>query len=62
MRIFQARKLLCRSFSNTLHSEPLRVCVVGSGPAGCYTAEKVSSVNFLGFVIVKFLKIDDQFA
>ncbi|MCH85078.1 NADPH:adrenodoxin oxidoreductase mitochondrial-like, partial [Trifolium medium] len=40
LRIFRARKLLCRSFSNTLHSEPLRVCVVGSGPAGCYTAEK----------------------
>ncbi|GAU23850.1 hypothetical protein TSUD_380120 [Trifolium subterraneum] len=41
MRIFRATKLLCRSFSNTLHSEPLRVCVVGSGPAGCYTAEKM---------------------
>jgi len=28
------------SFS-TLSSNPLRVCVVGTGPAGFYTAEKV---------------------
>jgi len=55
-RIFQSRKWLCRSFSNILHSEPLRVCVVGSGPAGCYTAEKVNS----GFVIVKFLKMSNE--
>ncbi|KAI5383017.1 hypothetical protein KIW84_070426 [Lathyrus oleraceus] len=40
-RISHSRKWLCRSFSNVLHSEPLRVCVVGSGPAGCYTAEKM---------------------
>ncbi|XP_004503452.1 NADPH:adrenodoxin oxidoreductase, mitochondrial [Cicer arietinum] len=41
MRILEARRWLSRSFSNILHSEPLRVCVVGSGPAGCYTAEKM---------------------
>ncbi|KAL5052634.1 hypothetical protein RYX36_033316 [Vicia faba] len=40
-RIFHSRRWLCRSFSNILHSAPLRVCVVGSGPAGCYTAEKL---------------------
>ncbi|KAH1251721.1 NADPH:adrenodoxin oxidoreductase, mitochondrial [Glycine max] len=32
-----ARRWLCRSIS----SNPLRVCVVGSGPAGFYTAEKM---------------------
>ncbi|KAK4371262.1 hypothetical protein RND71_010737 [Anisodus tanguticus] len=31
---------LCRSFS-TVSSEPLRVCIVGSGPAGFYTANKI---------------------
>ena len=41
MAIFQARTWLSRSFS-TLSSHPLRVCVVGSGPAGFYTAEKVN--------------------
>uniref|UniRef100_A0A2N9H213 NADPH:adrenodoxin oxidoreductase, mitochondrial n=1 Tax=Fagus sylvatica TaxID=28930 RepID=A0A2N9H213_FAGSY len=40
MAIFQARTMLYRSFS-TLSSHPLRVCVVGSGPAGFYTAEKM---------------------
>lgn len=30
----------CRSFS-TVSSEPLRVCIVGSGPAGFYTADKI---------------------
>ncbi|KAK4283827.1 hypothetical protein QN277_000737 [Acacia crassicarpa] len=40
MAIFQARTWLCRSFA-TLSSNPLRVCVVGSGPAGFYTAEKM---------------------
>jgi len=37
MGILGARSWLCRSIS----SSPLRVCVVGSGPAGFYTAEKV---------------------
>lgn len=41
MAIIQARTWLSRSFS-TLSSHPLRVCVVGSGPAGFYTAEKVN--------------------
>ncbi|XVF88577.1 hypothetical protein PTKIN_Ptkin19aG0061900 [Pterospermum kingtungense] len=40
MAMFGARKLLPRSFS-TLSSSPLRVCIVGSGPAGFYTAEKM---------------------
>ncbi|KAM7276195.1 hypothetical protein ACFE04_018061 [Oxalis oulophora] len=40
MSIIKARKLLTRCFS-TLSSPPLRVCVVGSGPAGFYTAEKM---------------------
>ncbi|XP_027340196.1 NADPH:adrenodoxin oxidoreductase, mitochondrial isoform X2 [Abrus precatorius] len=39
LAIFQARRWLCRSFSS-ISSNPLRVCVVGSGPAGFYTAEK----------------------
>lgn len=30
----------CRSVS-TVSSEPLRVCIVGSGPAGFYTADKI---------------------
>ncbi|KAI9128943.1 hypothetical protein K1719_000426 [Acacia pycnantha] len=38
--IFQARTWLSRSFA-TLSSNSLRVCVVGSGPAGFYTAEKM---------------------
>ncbi|KAL3835187.1 hypothetical protein ACJIZ3_009923 [Penstemon smallii] len=33
-------KLISRSFT-TLSSAPLRICVVGSGPAGFYTAEKI---------------------
>ncbi|GMQ09693.1 hypothetical protein CsSME_00052972 [Camellia sinensis var. sinensis] len=33
-------KLFSRSFAS-LSSTPLRVCVVGSGPAGFYTAEKM---------------------
>ncbi|KAJ1437973.1 Ferredoxin-NADP+ reductase, adrenodoxin-type [Sesbania bispinosa] len=40
MKILQARRCLCRSLSST-SSNPLRVCVVGSGPAGFYTAEKM---------------------
>ncbi|KAK2970961.1 hypothetical protein RJ640_027442 [Escallonia rubra] len=40
MAIYKATKLLSRSFSS-LSSRPLRVCVVGSGPAGFYTAEKM---------------------
>ncbi|KAG8639594.1 NADPH:adrenodoxin oxidoreductase, mitochondrial isoform X2 [Manihot esculenta] len=35
-----ARTWLSRSFSN-ISSHPLHVCVVGSGPAGFYTAEKM---------------------
>lgn len=34
------RKLIMRCFSS-LHSRPLHVCIVGSGPAGFYTAEKM---------------------
>ncbi|MBA0756833.1 hypothetical protein Gotri_019977 [Gossypium trilobum] len=40
MAIFRARRVLWRSFS-TISSHPLRVCIVGSGPAGFYTAEKI---------------------
>ncbi|GKV11721.1 hypothetical protein SLEP1_g22946 [Rubroshorea leprosula] len=40
MAVLQARKFLARSFSN-LSAHPLRVCIVGSGPAGFYTAEKM---------------------
>ncbi|KAH1131954.1 hypothetical protein J1N35_003332 [Gossypium stocksii] len=40
MAIFGARQVLWRSFS-TISSHPLRVCIVGSGPAGFYTAEKI---------------------
>lgn len=39
--MLKARIWLSRSFS-TVSSNPLRVCVVGSGPAGFYTAEKVN--------------------
>ncbi|WCJ42512.1 NADPH:adrenodoxin oxidoreductase mitochondrial [Euphorbia peplus] len=38
--MYQARTWLSRSISN-LSSQPLRVCVVGSGPAGFYSAEKM---------------------
>lgn len=34
------RNLIRRCFSS-LHSDPIHVCVVGSGPAGFYTAEKM---------------------
>ncbi|KAH1135876.1 hypothetical protein GLYMA_05G229400v4 [Glycine max] len=37
LELLGARRWLCRSIS----SNPLRVCVVGSGPAGFYTAEKM---------------------
>ncbi|KAJ0091088.1 hypothetical protein Patl1_13286 [Pistacia atlantica] len=37
--MYQARTLLSRSFAS-LSNYPLRVCIVGSGPAGFYTAEK----------------------
>ncbi|KAI4377099.1 hypothetical protein MLD38_014785 [Melastoma candidum] len=30
-----------RQYSDSPSAEPLRVCVVGSGPAGCYAAEKM---------------------
>ncbi|XWS26821.1 hypothetical protein CRYUN_Cryun26dG0063000 [Craigia yunnanensis] len=40
MAMFGARKFLSRSFS-TLSPYPLSVCIVGSGPAGFYTAEKI---------------------
>ncbi|KAF5956035.1 hypothetical protein HYC85_008891 [Camellia sinensis] len=40
MAISRAMKLFSRSFAS-LPSTPLRVCVVGSGPAGFYTAEKM---------------------
>ncbi|KAM1812734.1 hypothetical protein ACFX11_026644 [Malus domestica] len=40
MALFQARTWLSRTFSSVA-SQPLRVCVVGSGPAGFYTAEKM---------------------
>ncbi|KAF7813855.1 NADPH:adrenodoxin oxidoreductase, mitochondrial isoform X1 [Senna tora] len=40
MAIMQARAWLSRRLS-TVSSNPLRVCVVGSGPAGFYTAEKM---------------------
>ncbi|RYR67941.1 hypothetical protein Ahy_A03g014414 isoform B [Arachis hypogaea] len=38
--ILQARKWFSRSLSS-FSSNPLKVCVVGSGPAGFYTAEKM---------------------
>ncbi|GFP79937.1 nadph:adrenodoxin oxidoreductase mitochondrial [Phtheirospermum japonicum] len=38
-------RLISRRFS-TLSSAPLRICVVGSGPAGFYTAEKIVTNQF----------------
>ncbi|XP_060167457.1 NADPH:adrenodoxin oxidoreductase, mitochondrial isoform X3 [Lycium barbarum] len=38
-------RALRRSFS-TVSSEPLRVCIVGSGPAGFYTADKIVTNQF----------------
>ncbi|XP_022731058.1 NADPH:adrenodoxin oxidoreductase, mitochondrial isoform X2 [Durio zibethinus] len=40
MAIFGSRRFLSRSFWS-LSPHPLRVCIVGSGPAGFYTAEKM---------------------
>ncbi|KAF3457909.1 hypothetical protein FNV43_RR02570 [Rhamnella rubrinervis] len=40
MAIFRAMSRLSRAFS-TIPSHPLRVCIVGSGPAGFFTAEKM---------------------
>ncbi|KAK8523176.1 hypothetical protein V6N12_047705 [Hibiscus sabdariffa] len=44
MRTFGARQVLWRSFS-TVASHPLRVCIVGNGPAGFYTAEKILKMH-----------------
>ncbi|KAL5572632.1 hypothetical protein UlMin_022229 [Ulmus minor] len=44
MTILGASLRLSRAFS-TISSQPLRVCVVGSGPAGFYTAEKILKTN-----------------
>ncbi|GAA0161570.1 hypothetical protein LIER_17853 [Lithospermum erythrorhizon] len=41
MATFRMLKCLQRSFSKVA-CNPIRICVVGSGPAGFYTAEKVS--------------------
>ncbi|OVA20312.1 hypothetical protein BVC80_157g119 [Macleaya cordata] len=41
MAIFHGRRWFFRSFSSLSSSHPLRVCIVGSGPAGFYTAEKL---------------------
>nr|DAD26866.1 TPA_asm: hypothetical protein HUJ06_028334 [Nelumbo nucifera] len=38
--ILCAKKWFLRSFSS-ISSHPLRVCIVGSGPSGFYTAEKM---------------------
>lgn len=40
MVIFGSAKLISRAFSS-LSSNPLRICIVGSGPAGFYTADKM---------------------
>ncbi|XAR53355.1 Adrenodoxin-NADP(+) reductase [Bertholletia excelsa] len=44
MVISRVRTLFMRSFSS-LSLNPLRVCVVGSGPAGFYTAEKMLKMH-----------------
>ncbi|KAL9261143.1 NADPH:adrenodoxin oxidoreductase, mitochondrial-like protein [Drosera capensis] len=41
MAALHAAKRLLRTFSSSVASKPLRVCIVGSGPAGFYTAEKM---------------------
>ncbi|KAK1286408.1 hypothetical protein QJS10_CPB20g00662 [Acorus calamus] len=41
MSIFHAKRAIQRRFSTLSRRNPLRVCVVGSGPAGFYTAEKM---------------------
>eukprot|EP00268_Persea_americana_P038079 TRINITY_DN3773_c0_g1_i10.p1 TRINITY_DN3773_c0_g1~~TRINITY_DN3773_c0_g1_i10.p1 ORF type:complete len:195 (+),score=35.27 TRINITY_DN3773_c0_g1_i10:208-792(+) len=42
LAIFQASKwLFSRTLSSLSSSHPLHVCIVGSGPAGFYTAEKM---------------------
>ncbi|KAK1312092.1 hypothetical protein QJS10_CPA07g00793 [Acorus calamus] len=41
MSIFHAKRAIERSFSTLCRRNPLRVCVVGSGPAGFYTAERM---------------------
>ncbi|XP_057500322.1 NADPH:adrenodoxin oxidoreductase, mitochondrial-like isoform X3 [Actinidia eriantha] len=41
----RAKQLFSRSISSVA-SNPLRVCVVGSGPAGFYTAEKIVTNQF----------------
>lgn len=42
MTFFQSKKwLLCRSMSSLPSSHPLHVCVIGSGPAGFYTTDKL---------------------
>lgn len=46
--MYGAQVRFLRKISTSSSNPPLRVCIVGSGPAGCYTAEKVF---FLGFGI-----------
>lgn len=51
----QARKwLFSRSLSSVSTSHPLHVCIVGSGPAGFYTAEKVY-IHLSNFFTLFFL-------
>lgn len=49
MSMFLARRLVTRCFS----SRPLHVCIVGSGPAGFYTADKVLHSSLFYLINVK---------
>lgn len=55
----QLSRALRRCFTSTQPKDVLQVCVVGSGPAGFYTAEKVllSATNSisLGFFLKRTL-------
>lgn len=45
--LFRGWKTLTSRGFFSLNDKSLRVCVIGSGPAGFYTAEKVPTVPFL---------------
>lgn len=46
MQVLRAQKCCWRSMCGTVSSRPLHVCIVGSGPAGFYTADKVYLLSF----------------
>lgn len=64
MRSLGNIRSISRSFS-TISSSPLRICIVGSGPAGFYTAEKVCKklriISAISFILIIDIETLDLF-